>query len=102
MSMPASVVNLALPMQVSGGDEATAMFALAQWLLPRVPSIGEEVLVEAIGHRMKIEGVRWDITGKATVVLQEARVRPEALDALERDGWEVAPWDDEPPSDWLA
>jgi hypothetical protein len=35
------------------------------------------------------------------VRLQEVVVRAESLEALERDGWTVAAWEDEPPSDWL-
>jgi hypothetical protein len=77
------------------------MFALAQWALPRVPTIGEEIDVDAIGYRVTIESVRWNIRGQAVVRLQEVRVQPQALEALERDDWAVAPWENEPPADWL-
>jgi hypothetical protein len=45
-----SAVNLLLPLQATDGGEPTPMFALAHWLLPRVPVAGEEI--EAIGARM--------------------------------------------------
>ena len=93
----ASIVNLVLPITV--GD--TRMFALAHWVLPRVPTIGEEIDVDAIGHRVPIESVRWNIRGQVVVQMQEVGVQPEALEALERDDWTVAPWEDEPPREWL-
>jgi hypothetical protein len=91
-----SVVNLLFPLQV-GGESPAAMFALAHWLLPRVPTIGEEIDVDAIGYRVKVEGVRWEIRGRAVVRLQEAYVDPANLAALEAEGWTVARWEDEPP-----
>lgn len=96
-----STVNLLLPLQVGDHESTTPMFALAHWVLPRVPTIGEQIDVDAIHHRVRIESVRWDIQGRATVRLQEAPVQAEALEALERDGWTVAPWENEPPPAWL-
>jgi hypothetical protein len=95
-----STVNLVLPIRV-GDVDPTRMFALAHWALPRVPTIGEEIDVLAIANPVTIEGVRWDIHGRATVRLQETPVHSDALEALERDGWTIAPWEDEPPRDWL-
>jgi hypothetical protein len=94
-----SVVNLLLPLKV-GGENPTEMFALAYWVLPRVPTIGEEIY--AIGHRITVERVGWDIKGKVTVRLREAHVEASTLRALEQEGWTVAPWEDEPPSEWLT
>jgi hypothetical protein len=96
-----STVNLLLPIQVGDRDSATPMFALTHWALPRVPTIGEEIDIDAIGSRVRIESVRWDIQGRAVVRLEETPVQAEALEALERDGWTVAPWEDEPPRGWL-
>jgi hypothetical protein len=56
-----SAVNLLLPLQVTDGGEPTPMFALAHWLLPRVPVAGEEI--EAIGARMT--GWRADVLRRA-------------------------------------
>ncbi len=94
-----SVANLLFPLKV-GGDNPTGMFALAVWLLPRVPTIGEEIY--AIGHRIKVERVGWDNEGKVVVRLHEARVEPATLEELEEEGWTVAAWEDEPPSYWLT
>jgi hypothetical protein len=104
MSIPASTVNLSLPIQLQDADEGAppTFLALGHWLLPRVPCIGEHVVIEAIRRRVEVESVWWDIEGRATVTLQEARLGPDALEALERDGWGVASFEDEPPSDWLA
>jgi len=93
-----SIVNLLFPLKV-GGDNPTGMFALAVWLLPRVPTIGEEIT--SVGHKIKVERVSWDIKGRAVVRLHEARVEPSTLQALEREGWTVSPWEDEPPSEWF-
>ena len=79
----------ALSLQV-GGESPVAMFALAHWLLPRVPTIGEEIDVDAIGYRVKVEGVRWESRGRAVVRLQEGHVDPAILTALEADGWTVS------------
>ena len=67
-----SLVNLLLPLQVGGGDNPTAMFALAHWVLSRVPVIGEEIY--AINYRMRVERVSWDSDGRVTVRLGEAAV----------------------------
>ena len=93
-----SVVNLLLPLKV-GGEDPTGMFALAVWVLPRVPTIGEEIY--AIGHRIEVERVSWDIKGRVTVRLREAHVEPSTLQALEQEGWTVTPWEDEPPREWM-
>jgi hypothetical protein len=95
------VVNLLLPFRVGGVDAGTRMFAFARWVLPRVPTIGEEILIDAINLRVKIEGVRWDVAGRVRVHLQEVAVRAEGVEALQRDDWTVAPWEDEPSGDWF-
>ena len=101
-----STVNLRLPILPSDADDADGqptMFAFAQWFLPRVPCIGEHVGVRSIGHRVIIEKVLWDSDGSVVVTLRPVRrPPPEALARLERDGWEVAPWDGEPRSEWLS
>jgi hypothetical protein len=93
-----SMVNLLLPLQVADGGKPTPMFALAHWLLPRVPMVGEEI--EVIGYRMTIERVSWDIEGRALVRLHEGHLESSALEALENEGW--SPLENEPPSDLLA
>ena len=96
-----SVVNLLFPLQVSRSesDSTIGYFARARWELPRVPALGEEV--DALGHRMKVVRVLWSRDGKATVRLAEARVGPDALDTLEREGWSVQPSQGDPPPGWL-
>ena len=76
------------------------MFALTHWSLPRVPSIGEEII--AIGHKLKVEQVTWADTGLVVVRIHEARLDPSALQTLEQEGWEVSTWETEPPSEWLT
>lgn len=95
-----SMVNLLFPLRIvdTDGNEA-AYFGLAHWVLSRVPMIGEEV--QTLDHRVKIEGVLWGSDGKVSVRLVEARVRVDALAALEAEGWSVRPWEDEPPSEWF-
>ncbi len=99
-----STVNLLLPLQVADADKfdpryaAIRVFALAHWALPRVPTIGEEVI--ATGNRLKVERVTWDDQGRAVVRFQEARLDPSALKALEQEGWTVSTRETEPPSDW--
>jgi hypothetical protein len=95
-----SIVNLLLRLQIGAGDDRTPMFALAHWVLPRVPAVGEEI--QAIGFRMTVDRVTWDIEGRAVVRLREGHLEPPALEALEQEGWSVQSWDVEPPSDWLA
>jgi hypothetical protein len=75
------------------------MFASAAWVLPRVPCIGEEIY--AMNHRIRIDGVRWDDRGRVIDRLQEAPADQSTLATLEAEGWTVAPWEDEPPSEWL-
>jgi hypothetical protein len=95
-----SVVNILLPLQLENQDGTTTpYFALAHWLLHRVPSLGEEIRV--VGHRAKIERVTWGRDGKVTVALPEFRVQLDGVEALEREGWAVQPWEDEPPAEWL-
>jgi hypothetical protein len=53
-------------------------------------------------HRVKVERVLWLRDGKMSVRLrQEVRVSVDVLDALDQDGWQTAPWEDEPPDQWL-
>jgi hypothetical protein len=96
-----SVVNLLFPLQVSRSESDTTIgyFARTRWALPRVPVLGEEV--EALGHRVKIVRVLWNRDGEVTVRLAQARVGPDALDTLEREGWSVQPSQGEPPPGWL-
>ena len=94
-----SLVNLVLPLQSVGGN-AAGMFALTAWALPRVPTIGEEI--QAVGYRWTIERVTWDNEGNVVVRLGEAHVEQETVDALEDEGWKIAPWETEPPSEWFA
>jgi hypothetical protein len=96
-----TTVTVLLPLQVGDDDNPMRMFAFAAWPLPRAPTIGEEIAVDAISKRVRIERVWWDSQGRVGVRLQEVVVRAESLEALERDGWTVAAWEDEPPSDWL-
>lgn len=86
---------------VSGADDPVRMFAMGLWLLPRVPTVGEEVV--AGGHRHKIERVTWDSSGRALVRLRERSAEPEQLEELEQEGWHVTTWEEaEPPSNWLT
>ena len=97
-----SLVNIIFPLRVGSeiaNDPTTGYFALAHWILPRVPVVGEEV--EALGHRVKIERVLWARDGRVTVRLTEARIGLAQVEELEREGWAVQPWEDEPPSEWL-
>jgi hypothetical protein len=96
-----SVMNLLFPLQVSRSESDTTIGYLARtrWVLPRVPVLGEEV--EAIGHRVKVVRVLWNRDGNVTVGLAQARVGPDALDTLEREGWSVQPSQGEPPPGWL-
>jgi hypothetical protein len=100
-----STVNIVLPLQVGSREHpesTTGYFALAYWVLPRVPTLGEHIQVDAIGYRVEVERVTWDRRGRAGVHLREACVDLKAVKALEAEGWAVEPWKDEPPSDWLA
>jgi hypothetical protein len=103
-SLSVSVVNVGLPIHISdeGADAQPTMFALSVWRLPRVPCIGEQIIVDAIPIKGTVEKVWWDSEGRAVLTLQPVRLDGRAIEALERDGWRVAPWEDEPPSDWLA
>jgi hypothetical protein len=101
----AATVNIVLPMLVGpdGAEHAPAkMFALAHWVLPRVPCIGEEIIVETVGYGIPIEAVAWGIRGGVSVRLREIRALPEVLGGLENEGWSTGPWETEPPADWLT
>ena len=67
-----SVVNVALPIHISDedADAQPTMFALSTWRLPRVPCIGEEIMVDAIPIRGTVEKVWWDSAGRAVLTLQ--------------------------------
>jgi hypothetical protein len=91
-------VNLLWPLRVEG-DPPVEMFALATWVLPRVPVAGEEI--RAIGSRATIERVLWDDRGRAIVRLRGATISADELGRLELEGWDVGPWEDEPPEAWL-
>lgn len=99
-----SMVNLSLPIQLADSepDAPPTLFGLAHWIMPRVPCIGELVVIEAIPMKVRIESVWWDADGRALVQLAVTRVPPAALERLEADGWSVGPYQDEPPSEWLA
>jgi hypothetical protein len=105
----ASGVNVILPIHLTDAEDdrdenaesTPTMFARSYWLLPRVPCIGEHILVEAIRRRVRVESVWWDAEGHAVVNLQPFHAPPGVIELLEDDGWSVAPWEDEPPSDWL-
>ena len=96
-------MNVVLPLQVLTDDgSATGYFALGHWSLPRVPTVGEEFDALALAQRLAVERVVWAQDGRVYVRLQEGRVPVDALDALDRDGWEIALWQDEPPREWLV
>ncbi len=95
-----SPVNIVFPLTVGASDADTPEhLAVAHWMLPRVPAVGEEV--EAMGHRVKVERVSWWQNGKVSIRLAETRVGVDGLETLERDGWSVHPWEEDPPEDWF-
>jgi hypothetical protein len=82
-------------------EEGSAYVAIARWSLPGVPRIGESIDIDALGHRWDLEEVRWR-DGAVAVYSRPIRTAVRALELLEAGGWQVEPWTDEPPSDWLA
>lgn len=102
--MAVSTVNVAIPIYLpfDDTDAAPTMFALSHWLLPRVPCVGEQIVVEALQRRMEVEDVIWNSAGRAIVNLKAARLEAQGLEDLELDGWRLAPSKDEPPSEWLT
>jgi hypothetical protein len=103
-SLSMSIVNIGISIQLSDADEdaPATMFALTAWLLPRVPCIGEQIVIDALRVKRRVESVWWNVEGRVVVNLEQVRLGPEELAALERDGWGVASMEDEPPSEWLA
>lgn len=95
-----SVVNLVLPLKVGEDGAAAELFAYVTRPLPRVPSVGEQVA--AMGFRIEVERVLWNLDGRVLVRLDPAQVRAEDLETLEREGWQIAPKDEPtPPEDWF-
>jgi hypothetical protein len=97
-----AMVNLIFPLTVVADHHGeTEFLAMAHWVLPRVPAVGEQV--SAVGYRVKIGAVLWANDARVSIRLEPARVKLEALAMLESDGWDVFPAaDPEPPSEWLA
>ncbi len=95
-----TLVNLVLPLNVADGGTPTAVFALAHWVLPPVPAVGEEIL--AINVRINVERVTWDNEGRAVVRLEELNLGPTQIDALEREGWTISCWETAVPQEWVS
>ena len=63
--------------------------ALRYQLLPRVPAVGEDVIVP--GYRASIDKVTWGEDGRVTVGIAAAVVDAAYLDELASAGWTVFP-----------
>jgi hypothetical protein len=95
------VVNFALPLRiaVSGEDGGQRMLARANWMLSRVPVVGDEVQV--LGRHLPVVSVLWTDERKALVKLAEVTAPAPVLEALEGEGWEILTPEPEPPSEWF-
>ena len=95
-------MNILLPVQIvdATGAVASDQFGLRTVSLPRVPIAGEQF--EVAGYVATVENVRWYWDGRVRVRLVGTHVPLEVIERMEAEGWQVVPWEDEPPSEWLG
>ena len=95
------LVNVLLPLDVFGANEDETELHLAHYAmyLPRVPVVGE--VIGADKNNLVVESVNWTLDGRVAVFVKKKKGSLEALKSLEATGWDVGPYENEPPSDWL-